>query len=119
MIDFWSHTEEVTTPAQIATWQAVVDASAHAGDVWVAALQTIASRQQALAAVQTKVEQDDVGATITILNPTSATIADVVIRAQPGWQFGDGQTTQVVITLQPHTPVTLRIEPHDRHVATP
>lgn len=119
MIDFWSHTEEVMTSDQIATWQAVVDASAYAGDVWVAPLRTIASRQQALAAVQTKVEQDDVGATITILNPTSATIADVAIRAQPGWQFGDGQTTQVVITLQPHTPVTLRIEPHDRHVATP
>ncbi len=119
MIDFWSHTEEVTSPAQIATWQAVVDASAHAGDVWVAPLHMIATRQQSLNALTTRVLTQDAITTITLTNLTMSTIDDVVIRPQPGWQFVGGDTTETAITLLPHTPVTLRIEPHDRHVATP
>ncbi|NDG87600.1 MAG: polysaccharide deacetylase [Gammaproteobacteria bacterium] len=119
MIDFWSHTEEVTTPAQIAAWQAVVDATAHAGDVWVASLRTIAARQQVINMVQTRVVGSATAPTVILINPTMTTMVDVVIRAQPGWQFVDGHTSETVITLLPHTPVTLRIEPHDLHVATP
>jgi hypothetical protein len=119
MIDFWSHTEEVMTPAQIATWQTVVDATAQAGDVWVASLQAIATRQQMIQMVQTKVMQSATSPTIILTNPTMTAITDMVITAQPGWRFVDGQTNQVVVTLAPHTPVTLRIEPHDLHVATP
>jgi peptidoglycan/xylan/chitin deacetylase (PgdA/CDA1 family) len=119
MIDFWSHTEEVTSPAQIAAWQAVVDASAHAGDVWVVPLRTIAMRQQSLNAVITRVLTQNTTTTITFTNPTMTTINNVVIHTQPGWRFVDGHTTETVITLLPHTPVTLRIEPHDIHVATP
>ena len=119
MIDFWSHTEEVMTPAQIATWQAVVDATAQAGDVWVASLQAIATRQQMIKMLQNKVMQSATSPTIILTNPTMTAITDMVITAQPGWRFVDGQTNQVVVTLAPHTPVTLRIEPHDLHVATP
>jgi hypothetical protein len=119
MIDFWSHTEEVTSPAQIAAWQAVVDASAHAGDVWVVPLRTIAMRQQSLNAVITRVLTQNTTTTITFTNPTMTTINNVVIHTQPGWRFVDGHTTETVIPLLPHTPVTLRIEPHDIHVATP
>jgi hypothetical protein len=119
MIDFWSHTEEVMTPDQIATWQAVVDATAQAGDVWVASLRAIATRQQMIQMVQTKVMQSATSPTIILTNPTMTAITDMVITAQPGWRFVDGQTNQVVVTLFPHTPVTLRIEPHDLHVATP
>jgi hypothetical protein len=119
MIDFWSHTEEVMTPAQIATWQTVVDATAQAGDVWVASLQAIATRQQMIQMVQTKVMQSATSSSIILTNPTMMAITDMVITAQPGWRFVDGQTNQVVVTLAPHTPVTLRIEPHDLHVATP
>lgn len=119
MIDFWSHTEEVVTPAQIAAWRAVVEATARAGDIWVAPLRTIAARQQLLGAVQTKVVRQDTTVSITLLNPTSTTINDVVIRTQPGWQFVDGRTSDAVITLQPQVPITLRIQLHDVHVATP
>ena len=119
VIDFWSHTEEVTSPAQIAAWQAVVDASAHAGDVWVAPLRTIATRQQSLNALTTRVLTQDAMTTITLTNSTMTTIDDVAIRAQPGWQFVDGHTTEAAVTLLPNIPVTLRIEPHDLHVATP
>lgn len=119
MIDFWSHTEEVVTPAQIATWQALVDTTAATGDVWVASLQVIANRQQALRAVTTQLLTQDDRTLIVLTNPTEASIADVVVRAQSGWRFVQGQSSEVVVTLPPHTPVTLRIEPHDLHVAAP
>ena len=119
MIDFWAHTEEVTTPEQFADWQAVVDTAAHAGDVWVAPLRTIATRQQLLNALTFQVHTQDRTTTVDVTNQSMTIIENVVIRSQPGWHFAGGQSTDTVITLFPHTPVTLRIEPNDAHVATP
>lgn len=54
MIDLWAHTEEVTTPAQIAAWAQVVRAAAaqrDAGRLWIAPLAEIADWQAGLAKV--------------------------------------------------------------------
>lgn len=51
MIDFWAHTEEVVTPAQIAAWERVVRAAAESPQVWVAPLSEIAAWQQGVAQV--------------------------------------------------------------------
>src|SRR6266508_1492851 len=56
-IDLWAHTEEVTSPDQIAAWRAVVSYAAQqrdAGKLWIAPLAEIADWQQALAEVRTK-----------------------------------------------------------------
>ncbi|MEF3274051.1 MAG: polysaccharide deacetylase family protein [Chloroflexus sp.] len=45
MIDIWSHTEEVTSAAQQATWEDVVSYAVRRGDIWVAPLSEIASWQ--------------------------------------------------------------------------
>jgi hypothetical protein len=51
MIDLWAHTEEVTSPEQIAAWRAVAGEAARrrdAGTLWIAPLAEIADWQQAL-----------------------------------------------------------------------
>ncbi len=50
MIDIWAHTEEATTPDQIADWQAVIGYAARArdaGKLWIAPLAEIADWQAA------------------------------------------------------------------------
>jgi hypothetical protein len=52
MIDMWAHTEEVTTPEQIAAWRTVVAYAAQqrdAGRLWIAPLAEIAGWQAAVA----------------------------------------------------------------------
>jgi hypothetical protein len=52
MIDIWAHTEEATTPEQIADWQAVIGYAAAQRDVrklWIAPLAEIADWQAAVA----------------------------------------------------------------------
>jgi hypothetical protein len=60
MIDIWAHTEEVTSPEQIADWTAVARHAAQARDasrLWIAPLAEIASWQQAVGEV--RVESSD------------------------------------------------------------
>jgi hypothetical protein len=45
-IDVWAHTEEVTTPAQIAAWQSAIDAARR--DFWVAPVPEIVQYAQAI-----------------------------------------------------------------------
>jgi len=56
-IDLWAHTEEVTSPEQIAAWGQVVSYAAQqrdSGALWVAPLAEIADWQQAISLVRTK-----------------------------------------------------------------
>ncbi len=58
VIDFWAHTEEVTSQAQIEAWQRVVSYAAaqrDAGKLWIAPLAQIGERQQAVTALQLEV----------------------------------------------------------------
>jgi hypothetical protein len=60
MIDIWAHTEEVTSPEQIADWTAVVRHAAEARDagrLWIAPLAEIADWQQALREVKIEIEK--------------------------------------------------------------
>jgi hypothetical protein len=60
MIDIWAHTEEATTPEQIADWQAVIGYAAaqrDAGKLWIAPLAEIADWQQAIAQVRTQTQE--------------------------------------------------------------
>jgi peptidoglycan/xylan/chitin deacetylase (PgdA/CDA1 family) len=52
MIDIWAHTEEVTSPEQIAAWERVVRRAAEDPAVWVAPLTQIADWQRAVAGVR-------------------------------------------------------------------
>ena len=63
MIDLWAHTEEVTSPEQIAAWTQVVRRTAalrDAGQLWIAPLAEIADWQQAVA--QLRIEPHTPGA---------------------------------------------------------
>jgi peptidoglycan/xylan/chitin deacetylase (PgdA/CDA1 family) len=54
MTDFWAHTEEVVSDAQIAAWRMVVAAAANRrdlGQIWIAPLAEIADRAHAVAAL--------------------------------------------------------------------
>lgn len=114
MIDFWAHTEEVITPAQQETWRTLVSAVAHAGDVWVAPLQHIVARQQAIRALKWHVTATDARTnTITVTNPAAVRIDDVWLTAQPGFVFTQSHTATLVLTVLPNSVTTLRIEPDD------
>jgi peptidoglycan/xylan/chitin deacetylase (PgdA/CDA1 family) len=52
MIDIWAHTEEVTSPEQIAAWQRVVRSAAENPAVWVAPFSQIADWQRAVSQVK-------------------------------------------------------------------
>ncbi len=59
-LDLWAHTEEVTSPDQIAAWGQVVAYAAQqrdAGTLWIAPLAEIADWQQAIAQVRTKSQE--------------------------------------------------------------
>jgi peptidoglycan/xylan/chitin deacetylase (PgdA/CDA1 family) len=51
-LDIWTHTEEVVSPEQIATWQRVVSSAAERDELWIAPLDEIAAWQRALGQVQ-------------------------------------------------------------------
>jgi peptidoglycan/xylan/chitin deacetylase (PgdA/CDA1 family) len=62
MIDLWAHTEEVTTPEQIAAWGQVVAYAAQlqaSGELWIAPIVEIAERQRAIAAVRVQLVADE------------------------------------------------------------
>jgi hypothetical protein len=88
MIDLWAHTEEVTSPEQIAAWRDVVAHAAalrDAGKLWIAPLAEIADRQQAVAKV--RVQQEAVRnqgneslLSFTISNPSRYNLNELALR---------------------------------------
>lgn len=112
VIDFWAHTEEVVSPAQIVAWRGVVDAVAHAGDIWVAPLRHITDRQRAIAALRWHAV-DARGHVLDVTNPSSQRLDDVWLTARPGFVFAETRTSTMVLTLMPHAHATVRIVPDD------
>ena len=110
MIDYWAHTEEVTTPEQIAAWQSVVDACAVAGDVWVAPLAEIASRQRSIAALVQTQGTDPSGAYIRITNPTELSVTRIAVRTTGMWVFADTQSSSMIIDLAAGQSIVLRVQ---------
>ncbi|MFM2032143.1 MAG: hypothetical protein RLZZ297_908 [Chloroflexota bacterium] len=109
VIDFWAHTEEVTTPEQIAAWRSVVDTVAQAGDIWVAPMAEIAARQQAIWALEQTVTVR-AGMTYLVLhNPTDAAIQHVALAPLAGWRIADSPTTGYDIPA--HGEVVIRLDP--------
>ncbi len=53
VIDLWAHTSEIVDPAEIATWDALMDASQQA-DVWVASVPSIGAYWRGVRQVQTQ-----------------------------------------------------------------
>ncbi|KAB8142671.1 polysaccharide deacetylase family protein [Chloroflexia bacterium SDU3-3] len=84
MIDMWAHTEEVTTPSQLATWAQVVAYAAaqrDAGRLWVAPLSEIADWQQALDMVTLDVRtNNDQTMVITVTNTSSLELSGLALR---------------------------------------
>jgi peptidoglycan/xylan/chitin deacetylase (PgdA/CDA1 family) len=97
MIDYWAHTEEVYTPEQIAAWARVVDATARAGDVWVASLREIALRQQIVDGITVRFVADNERGIFRLHNPDRHGITKLQLQLTDGWVFvSDRQSTQVV-----------------------
>lgn len=60
-IDLWAHTEEVVTDEQRAAWERVVRYAAMQDDLWIAPLREITDWQQALAQVETSMQNLEPG----------------------------------------------------------
>ena len=110
MIDYWAHTEEVTTPEQIAAWQSVVDACATAGDIWVAPLAEIADRQRSIAALVQSQGRDSIGAFIRVYNPATQPVTQIALRLTGTWEFADSRLQSTVVDLAAQQSLVLRIQ---------
>ena len=110
MIDYWAHTEEVTTPEQIAAWQSVVDACATAGDIWVAPLAEIASRQRSIAALIQSKGTDSNGVFIRLHTPSAQPVTRVAVRLTGRWEFADTRLPSAIVDLAAGESRVLRIQ---------
>jgi hypothetical protein len=110
-IDFWAHTEEVTTPEQIAAWESVVNATASAKDVWVAPLAEIAVRQQRIDALRQTLWHDSRGTHIRIENTSADILNDVVLALDGGWQFVRDNQQSRVVDILPRQSLVIDIRP--------
>ncbi len=99
MIDYWAHTEEVYTPDQIAAWRRVVDATAAAGDVWVAALKDIALRQQVVDAIDVRFVNDGERGIFRLHNSSKHGITQLQLRLEDAWSFASNNATTQVVTI--------------------
>jgi hypothetical protein len=101
MIDLWAHTEEVTSPEQIAAWRQVVAYAAaqrDAGKVWVAPLAEIADWQHALGKVKVqneklKSEDDPSSLRFAITNGSDRDLAGITIQFPFKIQRAEGDGT--------------------------
>ncbi|MEI7769483.1 MAG: polysaccharide deacetylase [Chloroflexales bacterium] len=114
MIDIWSHTEEVTSPAQIAAWTRVVRRAAEDPAVWVAPFSQIADWQRGVEQVQIQLLPD--GA-YEVRNRSDLDLVGLSIELPPGMARasvgGDDlpvRDGRVVIDLGARQRVELRIE---------
>ncbi len=81
MIDIWAHTEEVTSPEQIAAWQRVVRRAAENPAVWVAPFSQIAAWQRAVSQVQITALPDG---HYQVSNPSPADLVGLSLQLPPG-----------------------------------
>jgi peptidoglycan/xylan/chitin deacetylase (PgdA/CDA1 family) len=118
MIDYWAHTEEVVTREQQQAWHVVVAAVAEAGDVWVATLHDITTRQQLLNSLQWSLLIDDAtGRTFQVTNPSRYRLDEIRLSTSvPGYVFAETRTPAMVISLLPYARTTLRIVPDDASI---
>jgi len=87
-IDLWAHTEEVTSPDQVAAWEQVVGYAAQqrgAGKLWIAPLAEIADWQQALADVSiqepgVRSQEGDTSITFSVANNSARDLKGLTVR---------------------------------------
>jgi hypothetical protein len=86
MIDLWAHTEEVTSPEQIAAWDQVVRSAARArdaGQLWIAPLAEIADWQQSsskLKVLSSELSQSDHSLKFMIDNSQGTNLTGLTIQ---------------------------------------
>jgi hypothetical protein len=86
MIDLWAHTEEITSPEQIAAWEQVVRYAAQqrdAGQVWIAPLAEIADWQQSsakLKVLSSELSQSNQSLTFMIDNSEGTNLDGLTIQ---------------------------------------
>jgi peptidoglycan/xylan/chitin deacetylase (PgdA/CDA1 family) len=81
MIDIWAHTEEVTSPAQIAAWTRVVRRAAEDPAVWVAPFSEIADWQRGVEQVQIHLLPDG---SYEVRNRSDVDLVGLSIELPPG-----------------------------------
>jgi peptidoglycan/xylan/chitin deacetylase (PgdA/CDA1 family) len=97
MIDIWAHTEEVTSPEQLAAWERVVRRAAQDPAIWVAPFSAIADWQRAVAGV--RVEPLGEGR-YTVRNTSDLTLAGLTLTTPSGAttvDLGAGQSVELSI----------------------
>lgn len=91
-LDFWTHTEEVVSPGQIAAWRSVVRYAAerrNSGELWIVPLRELAARQQATAQVQASLRPAGAALRLTLTNASTMHLDDLTLRfAMPVGRIG-------------------------------
>ncbi len=96
MIDIWAHTEEVTSPAQIAAWERVVRRAATDPAIWVAPFSQIADWQRAVSHVKITALPDG---RFQATNPSAADLVGLTLQLPTGMttiDLGAGQSVELI-----------------------
>ncbi len=104
-IDVWAHTEEVTSPAQIAAWQAAIDAARR--DFWIAPVPEIVQYAQDIRRVTVEVQAEAPNYRLSVRNGSgndlrgvSLTLPFVPERIEIDGQAVQPNGTTLVLDLQ-------------------
>lgn len=109
MIDFWAHTEEVYTPEQIVAWKRVVDATADAGDVWVAPLREIALRQQIVDGIEVHFVNDEERGIFRLHNSGGHGITNLQLQLSGSWLFAKNNQPMLVVSIPAQGSIELAV----------
>lgn len=77
VIDVWAHTEEVTSPDQIATWQSVINVAVR--DFWIAPVPEIVQYAQDVRQIEIEVQTEQPNYTFTIRNTGKRDLKGVTV----------------------------------------
>lgn len=133
MVDIWAHTEEVTSPAQIATWRRVVAYASGHPTIWIAPLAELTDWQRAIASVRILRIEPEINAQskaaayqLTVVNQSARRLDGVtltfpfaVAQAQIDAQQPTGadqravavRSNQVALSLDAGQTVVVRVSP--------
>ncbi|GIV97990.1 MAG: polysaccharide deacetylase [Herpetosiphonaceae bacterium] len=79
-LDIWAHTEEITSPEQIAAWRMVIERCVASGDLWIAPLTELAGWWRAIRQVEAVVIADGPPLRLRIENRSDRSLSGVALQ---------------------------------------